>query len=685
MKLSGISLGLLSVTLAFPVIAADKLSLTQQRETYQEINRLLTISQSEPSQAIAKTLLSQIQDYPLYPYAEYQLLNANKSGLDLTEIENYQQRNPSLPFATRLKAQWLQERQSKQDWQTIINNVTRLPNDKASQCITLQAQIATAKTDKTSTALLQKRLIDLWLTGNSLPKQCDPVLEQWNKQGGLSKDLVQQRAVLAFEQNNTDLLTHLTRQASDESLQAWLKDLNLLAKSPAAIWNKANMFYVEKLSPENPLDKRVLLASYPKYLKTVKENELSFPLVLFEAEDQHSNVAKRFNLTEQQIAQWKNILISQLFDSEIAALQQWRDQQLLLLRDDALFERRIRMAIREKGNIAQWLEQLSPQAKKKDEWIYWQAQVLAKQGKKEQAEHLLRSLQKEPRGFYPMIAAAELGLPYQPEMRELKTTAVKPENATQHNSNKTTAKTESRPEQKYAKELQRINELRYFNDNTNANMEWTNLLGGMSLEQKLQLAQYAQSQQWYDLQVEATIQAKAWMYIGLRLPNAYSDWFDLFLNGKKIERTFAMAIARQESAWKPYVSSSANARGLMQLLPSTAKLTAQKGKLPYNNESQLYDPFINIMLGTAHLQELYDKYGNNRILIAAAYNAGAHRVEQWLKKSAGKLTMAEFIASIPFYETRGYVQNVLAYDAYYQILQNKTLQLFSKEEYDRLY
>ncbi|VEH66083.1 putative solube lytic murein transglycosylase, SLT domain protein [Rodentibacter pneumotropicus] len=68
------------------------------------------------------------------------------------------------------------------------------------------------------------------------------------------------------------------------------------------------------------------------------------------------------------------------------------------------------------------------------------------------------------------------------------------------------------------------------------------------------------------------------------------------------------------------------------------------------------------MLGTAHLNELNIKYPNNRILIAAAYNAGANRVEKWLARAGGKLAMDEFIASIPFFETRGYVQNVLAYD-----------------------
>ncbi len=91
------------------------------------------------------------------------------------------------------------------------------------------------------------------------------------------------------------------------------------------------------------------------------------------------------------------------------------------------------------------------------------------------------------------------------------------------------------------------------------------------------------------------------------------------------------------------------------------------------------------MLGTQHLAELYDKYGNNRILIAAAYNAGAKRVEQWLQKSNGTLSMAEFVATIPFYETRGYVQNVLTYAYYYQLLQNLPVQKFTEEEYNRTY
>ena len=219
-----------------------------------------------------------------------------------------------------------------------------------------------------------------------------------------------------------------------------------------------------------------------------------------------------------------------------------------------------------------------------------------------------------------------------------------------------------------------------------AKQRWRVLLDNTDFNTQLKLAKYAQEQQWYELSVDSTIVAKAWDYLNLRLPNAYSDYFDIALKNLNISKTFSMAIARQESAWNPMALSSANAKGLMQLLPTTAKLTAENNQIPYLNEQDLFKPLNNILLGTAHLNDLNNLYPNNRILIAASYNAGKNRVNQWLYRANNKLTLDEFVASIPFYETRDYVQNTIVYDFYYQILQQKeNPQMFSQEEWDRLY
>lgn len=319
------------------------------------------------------------------------------------------------------------------------------------------------------------------------------------------------------------------------------------------------------------------------------------------------------------------------------------------------------MAIWQKTELTSWLNLLSAESKSKQEWRYWEAkQDISKNTEK------LTALSKE-RGFYPMLAAIQLKQIYQ--------------------LNVPVAPSFTQAEQlPFKQAFAMITELRELGRNGLAKQRWRILLDNADFTTQLKLAQYAKNQQWFELAVDASIVAKAWDYLPLRLPNAYPEYFNAALQNLNISKTFAMAIARQESAWNPMAQSSANARGLMQLLPSTAKLTAENNQLPYQGEQDLFKPLNNISLGTAHLNELNGKYPNNRILIAAAYNAGANRVEKWLARSNGKLALDEFVASIPFYETRGYVQNVVAYDFYYQILQNKAHpKTFRYEEWDRLY
>lgn len=114
--------------------------------------------------------------------------------------------------------------------------------------------------------------------------------------------------------------------------------------------------------------------------------------------------------------------------------------------------------------------------------------------------------------------------------------------------------------------------------------------------------------------------------------------------------------------------SPVGAKGLMQIMPSTARHVAKKYRLQYHNASDLFNVEKNIELGSQYLHELLARYDGNRILAFAAYNAGPYRVDQWLKASDGELDVYRFIESIPFYETRGYVQNVLMFENYYRYL-----------------
>ena len=102
----------------------------------------------------------------------------------------------------------------------------------------------------------------------------------------------------------------------------------------------------------------------------------------------------------------------------------------------------------------------------------------------------------------------------------------------------------------------------------------------------------------------------------------------------------------------------------MQLLHSTAVLVAKRVGTTSPSTTDLYDPTINIELGGHHLARLLNRYGNRRPLAAAAYNAGEHRVDRWIRTARGQ-PMDVWIESIPFRETRKYVKNVLFFAQVY--------------------
>jgi soluble lytic murein transglycosylase len=126
-----------------------------------------------------------------------------------------------------------------------------------------------------------------------------------------------------------------------------------------------------------------------------------------------------------------------------------------------------------------------------------------------------------------------------------------------------------------------------------------------------------------------------------------------------------LGLIRQESGFEADARSRANARGLMQVLPSTGRKLARRS-VPRFNSKKLFQADTNIILGTKYLASLLQVYGKEELALAA-YNAGDSRVDRWLQ-AFGKLDMVEFVEQIPFSETRNYVKQVLSNKAHYNIL-----------------
>ena len=129
------------------------------------------------------------------------------------------------------------------------------------------------------------------------------------------------------------------------------------------------------------------------------------------------------------------------------------------------------------------------------------------------------------------------------------------------------------------------------------------------------------------------------------------------------EPPLVLAIARQESAFDKAAVSRAGARGLMQLMPATAKDMAKSLSMQFSADWLLTDPNYNLTLGHAYLDKVLDRFGGSYVLALAAYNAGPARVQQWLETygdpRAGTIDVIDWIEAIPFAETRNYIQRVL--------------------------
>ena len=154
-----------------------------------------------------------------------------------------------------------------------------------------------------------------------------------------------------------------------------------------------------------------------------------------------------------------------------------------------------------------------------------------------------------------------------------------------------------------------------------------------------------------------------------------------YINGRKIPETaFILSIIRQESEFDLSANSHAGAKGLMQLMPYTAKLVAKEANLPYSRSRLTTDPEYNINLGSHYIAGLILEYDGAYPFAIAAYNAGPKRVRYWKKinknPQENQINYVDWIELIKFKETRNYVQRVLEnYNVYRYILEQKPIQM----------
>lgn len=150
-------------------------------------------------------------------------------------------------------------------------------------------------------------------------------------------------------------------------------------------------------------------------------------------------------------------------------------------------------------------------------------------------------------------------------------------------------------------------------------------------------------------------------------PRPYWDELQRHSQLNQLDPYLIASLIRQESEFSPGAVSRANALGLMQLLPSVGKSLAREAKIKNYSQSELFNPSVNMQLGTRYFKHIVDHYNGQVEYALAAYNAGESRVDTW-RKDGDFRDISEFVESIPITETREYVEAIMRNTVMYKLL-----------------
>ncbi|MYM62118.1 transglycosylase SLT domain-containing protein [Pseudomaricurvus sp. HS19] len=617
--------------------------LNSQRQIYLEARE----AQRHGQRQKYRQLRERLHGYPLTAYLDYYDLRRQLSRLPSEEVGEFLAQQDNSYLADRLRRAWLDQLAERELWQDYIAFYRPEVANTALQCRWIQARHLTGD----STALAETA--PLWNVDYSQPKDCDPLFSLWTNAGYRTQEIVWERFNKALQGRSSQLARYLARQLEGENQQ--LAELHLeVDRHPQRILQQ------QQFQPQNQAMQSIILHGVQRLA--------------------HRDPVKALN-------QWGLYDAQQLFDDqprretqELLAIELVKDgytreadsllQQIPGFSNLQVTEFLIRDSLKQQDwqKVYQYIRQLPDDEQSSERWLYWRARALETLGEQDgdlmRPQDIYTQLALE-RSFYGFMAADHIGNQYR--LGDVPATAA-PE---------LLLRIASEPAS------QRARELRAVGDITNASREWLDLSSRFTSEEEhIAAAQLANQWGWHHKSITSLATARYWDDLRLRFPLAHQQPIFKAADDNQVSPLLLYAITRQESAFAEHARSPAGAMGLMQLMPATAQETARKAGLPYS-KSDLMVPDKNISLGSFYITEMLQRYQGNRFLAAAAYNAGPHRVDRWLRNSASALPADVWIETIPFRETRRYVQNVLAYSVIYGYRTGTTPTMLNPVEHDQ--
>ena len=607
-------LALVAITMSGQAFALSDEALFQHaRESYAAKNE--TALTEDVSQL--KT-----QQYLLTPYAEYWLMLLKLDKARDEEVQNFIAQYVDMPFAERLRGEWLKRLAKQQNWGSFFDELAFYQQeDIAVQCYALLGHKQLGDVEVASQARA------LWMSTADLPSNCNQLFDVLQKTGELSNDDIWARFRLALQEDKLSLAKSVISRLAHIDPAA-LKLLDRANQLPQLMLDKKTASFKTRFGAE------VNLYALDRLARTKIDEAIST----------YGQVQNLFN-RENRAFGWGRIAYHAARSHHPRALSYYALAEGVTL-DNAQLAWKVRAALRAQDWTTVLNTTSAMPAKQIEEgaWRYWKARALKETAQKEpshiaEANAILSKLSAE-RHYYGLLAAEELDSVMSNPAVDYKVTDIE------------VAAIASQPSMKRVLELQRL-EMRW-----EAKLEWIWATRSYDDKQLLAAAEYAMRQKWYDIAIKTADNTKVTHNFNLRYPTPYRDLFRTAADNVSVDEAWVYGISRQESRFMHFARSGVGAAGLMQLMPATAQWVAKRMGLNGYNNTMIRNLNTNIEFGTYYMRYTLDLMGGQTVMATAGYNAGPSRAKQWM--ATEPLEASIYIETIPFAETRTYVQKVMA-------------------------
>ncbi len=575
----------------------------------------MRLNQAEPPDQAA------LQAYPIYDYLIAARLRRDLSqqpSADLdAKIDTFLQAHAGEPVVRAVHRDWLESLALRRRWDWFLPR-SRDVSDPALSCARLEGLLASGQTDGLAALALAR-----WMLPQQQPAACDEVFAWLRRQHLLTATLAVSRTRAALEAENPRLA------------RSFALDVPAPQAAPLLQWAQALESPQPTLGalaahPERSVDPEALFAGFDRLARANPTAAAALLAPLIARPDSSAELQGRLR---------RAAALGAAYDHDPAALALFASYSAEP-GDDATQEWRARAALWA-GNFSQalaWIEAMPPNLAGQPRWRYWRARALEATGGQPAAAPLYAEL-ADLRDYYGYLAADRLHRGY-----NLNAKPVADDAAVQ-------ARLAAEPG------LVRARALLDCDLADDAASEWNWALRNAEQATKIQAAELASRWGWYAQSIATLAQTGEFDDVRLRYPHPFPAAIARASRLTRLSENWILAVMRQESLFRKDAVSRAGARGLMQMLPSTAAAVAKRWHLPPPGPDGLFDPGLAIPLGAARLRELLDHYDGRLALTLAAYNAGESPLARWLPERP--MDAPVWVENIPYNETRAYVQHIL--------------------------